>query len=220
MHKYYFYLLLILIVSSCAPSRFVVPLKKDQKAINVSLGGPLFKNFGPPIPIPLTTVAGGYGFRDDITGYAAIHPTALLYGTLMMDAGATKGWLKPDVFVPGLSSSVTANMALGLREGGFRLWPQLDVNAYWLYGKKSNVIYTGLSNWFELSGVKAHDETQERHWLPSILLGNTFAGNKINFTIEYKYILPGVESDKTVVEYVGFNGKGTNGLYFSITKKL
>ena len=53
---------------SCAPSRFVQPLEKDEKAITASLGGPLTQIPGvATIPIPHTNITYGQGITDKIT---------------------------------------------------------------------------------------------------------------------------------------------------------
>ena len=73
------------------------------------------------------------------------------------------------------------------------MWPQLDINAYWEYGKvraskqiktaadsvnanlKPSYFYVGMNNFFELSTLRVHDEAQPQHWIPSPHIGHVLA---------------------------------------------
>ena len=132
---------LLLLIIGCAPSRFVKTLDQGEMAVNGSLGGPLINLFGATIPIPYTTLGMGYGIKDDLTGFGAIHSTSLVFSTLQLDLGVTKRWMLPDStkkYIPGISSTLALNSMLDLKEGAFDLYPEIDVNAYWNYSKNKN----------------------------------------------------------------------------------
>ena len=69
---------LFLIISSCAPSRFVEPLKKGQHAVALDVGGPLIEFGGLIIPTPLSSISYGYGIDSTKTVLRKFH-LKLLY---------------------------------------------------------------------------------------------------------------------------------------------
>ncbi len=72
--------LITIYISSCAPACFVKPLADKQKAVNLSVGGPLFKYSDLVVPMPLLTATYGYGIDSTLTGFGALNITSALYG--------------------------------------------------------------------------------------------------------------------------------------------
>ena len=83
-------LLLISLLFSCAPARYVKPLEKKQHAATLSLGGPLIKYGTATIPIPFITANYGYGIDSTTTGFVSVNVTSALYGNFQLEVGATK----------------------------------------------------------------------------------------------------------------------------------
>ncbi len=218
VHPLFFLLLLLAI--SCAPSRFVKPLEKGQKAINVHLGGPLIGFAGTTIPIPFTSVTGGYGLKENLTVFASIHTTALAFRVFETDIGIVKQLMAQKGYAPAITITPVINMAFDGWEYNFKFWPQIDINAYWHYKQKRNFFYIGLGNWFELSTNKAHNEKQLVHWIYNPHLGHTFVRNKWDYNLEVKYLAPTTERTPNVVDYKGFGSTGAVGVYFSVTRKF
>ncbi|MCB9234376.1 MAG: hypothetical protein H6581_22170 [Bacteroidia bacterium] len=211
----------VIYLSSCAPARFVRPLEKGQSAVSGTFGGPLIGFGGLTIPIPFTTVGYGYGLKENLTLQGHLHTTSLLFGVVQMDAGATYGALKPSGWKPGLSVTPAFNFAASTWDGKAKIWPILDLNAYWEYGKEKNhYAYLGLSNWFELAGTKAHGEKVSQHWLPNIQAGNVFSRSKWDYILEIKYLAPGVQSQNLVVEYKSFGQTGAVGINIGFVRKF
>src|ERR1043165_524083 len=117
----------ISVLASCAPARFVKPLAKGEQALTASLGGPLIKFAGAPVPIPLTTICYGKGITDKITLFSAIHLTSALFGNAQAEAGMLcTAFEKKDVC--GVSFAPAVQMAYHPGDAGsFRIWPTLDV---------------------------------------------------------------------------------------------
>src|SRR6218665_1660418 len=133
----------LLLLFSCAPSRFVKPLEKKQSAAAFSFGGPLIQFSGAPIPIPFTTLAYGYGVSGNVTAYGSLHPTSLLFGNLQSDLGASIGLLNKPGF--GISVSPAVQLAYNLRnKTGWRGWPSADLNAYVHFRRKPSCLYGGI----------------------------------------------------------------------------
>lgn len=210
---------LLLLIAACAPSRFVEPLAKGETAISGSLGGPVFSNLGPPMPVPLTSAVVGHGFTENITGYAGMHFTSLGFGVVQTEWGAVFNLLSPDSNIAGLSGGLTANTAFDVFEGNFRLWPQVDINVRWPVGAKRNLFYAGASNWFEPRNTAYLDQPQKNKLVPAIQTGYIWRGEQWDIGVEAKWMGIGFTNQETVVEYVSFGNSGAVGLYVSLTRK-
>ena len=104
--------LMAALLYSCAPSRVVQPLKKGERTINASFGGPVINELGATFPIPLTTVTYAQGISDRATLFGSAHPTSLLFGTLQGELGAVYGLVMPDTakrLLPGISIAPVLN---------------------------------------------------------------------------------------------------------------
>ncbi len=214
------YIFIFSIATSCAPSRFVKPLGNDEQAVNLSLGGPVISYSDVPIPMPFLTATYGYGIDSTLTGFGALNLTSLFYGNVQAELGITKQLWAQKGNRPGVSISPVANIIYRNKDAK-KFFPQIDINAFWEYNQKRNFFYVGLSNWFELSGKRAFDQEQEKHWLVSPMLGQTFVRRKWNYTAEIKIIAPDVENNTSPVEYkTPLGKKGALGIYFGITRKF
>ena len=219
-----FFLLAILAVSSCAPSRFVEPLAKNESAISAEFGGPVVNLFGASFPTPLISVAYGRGISDNITVFGGLHATSAVFGVVQAEVGAVVGLLPHDSlnpFVPGISATPVLNIAFDGWEGQGRLWPQTDLNFYWNYGKRRSLIYTGFSNWYVLSQKRAHEEVQPNQVIWNPHLGHTLKGEKWDFNTEIKFIAPNKSNQEVVVDYAKVLGKsGAMGAYISVVRRF
>jgi len=227
-HNFLFTISSILVFASCSPARFVKPLDKGQTAVTVNIGGPLIDYSGTTIPVPLSSVAVGHGYTKDVTGFAGLHTTALLFGVLQADIGVVKELVKQKKLVPGISVSPVANIMFDKWDHRFSFFPQVDAHAYWNYLKKPHYAYVGLSNWFDLHNKLDNGEPQNYHWMPIIELGNTFVKRKWNYTLELKYIAPN-RRNISIVDYAGIGNPDTNtgtgqrgaiGFYIGVTRKF
>lgn len=213
-------LFLISSLFSCAPAHFVKPLQKKEQAANVSLGGPLIKYGTATVPIPFITANYGYGIDSTFTGFASINVTSALYGNFQMELGATKQLVKQHKYIPALSVTPIANIIYKNKEAK-KLYPQLAVNAFWEYGKRKNIIYIGIDNWFELASKRQYEIKQQNRWIFMPMIGHSFTGKKWNFNIEAKVIAPNLSNKKLVVDYVTpLNTKGAFGIYLGLTRKF
>lgn len=219
-----FTFIFVVFIWSCTPSRYIEPLKKDQNALQANIGGPLINYEKLVIPVPLTAVGYARGVTENITLNANLHTTALLFGVVMTDVGMVSNIYKADSsqkYTPSISINPVLNFGMDTWEGNAKLWPQININAYWHFGEKQHLIYAGIENWFELNSKKAHNQKQETHWIFNPFVGTTLKSKKLEYQIEVKMLAPNQENDKSVVEYTQIYGKkGATGLYFSIYKKF
>lgn len=219
-HRAAFLLLLLVILASCAPTHYPRPLKHGELAITGTLGGSIFDNFGYPLPVPNTTIGAGYGITPKLTGYASFYPTSAAFGVIQFDLGAVYGILEPKGWRPGVSVAPGLNLAGDVWESKFKLWPQLDANAYWNYGKHSNFVYAGLSSWYELAGKRAHGQDQPQFILPGFQIGHTLSGKRMDFTAEIKVNNMIKNNQDLTVSWWGLGHNGAMGIYFGLTKRF
>lgn len=213
-------LILASLFQNCAPSRYVKPLAKKQSAALFSFGGELIKYSNTPIPIPFTTMGYAYGLTDRITVYANLNSTSALFSNLQTDIGATiLLYEKTNKF--GFTVSPALQSAFNLRnKTGFRVWPSIDLNYFLHFKNKPSYLYVGLNSWIEFSKYRAHHEVQEHHLIPNFQLGYTRVRTKWQHQFEIKYLAIGVPNLPGVVEYIGINGKGTLGIFYSLIRKF
>jgi hypothetical protein len=242
--------LLLCGLMSCAPSRIVRPLKKGEDRWGANLGGPLIKFGGAVIPVPFTTISYARASTDNLTWFTALHTTSALFNNFQSEIGfcynlipQKKVKMFGDSVLFGLSINPVANVGLhinGERDiittkytvnnprstffSNLKLWPQLDVNAYFSYGKnKKNFFYIGLCNWFELNSPYMYNPIKNPNFVYfSPQLGNTWNDKKGIFsaTVELKYLAPNVSNQNKVVDYVRPGRNGAIGVFIGITKKI
>lgn len=218
MKKHYLTTLLLIAVS-CAPARYVQPIPAGHYDATVSLGGPLLTYSDMVIPMPLMSLAGGYGLTEKTTLFGGLHLTALAFEDIQLEAGGLYQLMPQEQYMPGISVSPSANVVLAMRDGAFRVWPALDLNFYWDY-YHGNLVYLSSSNWFELSGTRADGADQPHHVIANFELGHVFDGEHWQYATELKYIAAGIDNLPNPVDYHGISGKGTFGVYVGLTRKF
>ncbi len=212
MKKNYYWVILLLFtfIQSCAPSRFVEPLEKNEISVGGTFGGPVI-DFGGPIPMPITTVEVGYGLDTNLTVFGALHTSAAIFGNAQIDAGASYKFLDQKNLIPNLSVAPGFNFIFNFENRIAKFWPKLDLNAFWNYGQRTNYFYVGVNNYFELSKTMALDQEQISPWLFSPQFGHVFKGKQENWqlTTEFKLMGPNLDNSTAFVPYkslLGSNG--------------
>ena len=214
------FMLAFLALGSCAPMRFVKPLEKKQQAANISLGGELIKYNSLTIPVPFLTASYGYGIDSSLTGFASLNITSALFGNFHLGLGATKQLLKQKGYCPALSVAPAFDF-IYRNKNAAKFYPQLAVNAFWEYGKKNNLVYLGIDNWFELASKRAYGRKQENHWIFMPAVGHSFCGKKGSFNTEIRIIAPTLSNENLVVEYqTPLKTHGAFGVYIGYTRKF
>jgi hypothetical protein len=88
---------------ACGHGSKIRPTPRSEVAVEAALGGPLFKNAGPTIPLPLTTVGVSYGVADRLDVSAHLHPTVALFGVAGLDVGSSYLAVEQDGAVPAVT---------------------------------------------------------------------------------------------------------------------
>jgi hypothetical protein len=220
MRKIVFTGLVMFTVISCAPTRFVKPLAKKQQAVNLSLGGALISYSKLTIPMPFVTATYGYGVDSTLTAFGSLNITSLVYGNAQVELGITKQLFAQRGAWPGVSINPVANIIYRNKDAS-KVYPELDINAFWDHNHKRNFFYIGVSNWFELSGKRAYDQQQEHNWLFTPMIDETFVRQKWNYNIELKAIAPNIANNTSTVDYkTPFGTHGAFGIYIGCTRKF
>jgi hypothetical protein len=211
--------LTLIILSSCAPTRFVEPLPKGEQAVSGTFGGPMVHLFGAVIPMPFTSLTYGYGLDSNSTIFGSIHTTSLAFANIQNEFGWNHKLLPQNGYRPAVSFNVVANTLFATRDNAFKLWPEIDLNAYWKIRQK-NLFYVGVSNWFELSSLKAHQEAQTNHWLPNLQMGYRHSTDKRwTYFIECKALGITNNNEDIVVDYLKYGStNGALGFFLGISK--
>lgn len=225
-------------ISSCGSSRFIEPLRQGENAIAVELGGPLIKIPGSTVaPIPFTSITYGRGITNDLTIHGSWFSTAAVFGVAQIDAGATYGFWKSKDEKHGVSGMLGFNTALDVYEtkNSFKFWPQLNAHYYFKYNLKgqtqddlltngskvANLLYVGVSSWYELGRTKAHGQKQNTVVIPSFDIGHDLNWKRWTFKLEMKLIAPFTSNQNIVVDYKGITGKtGATGVYLGFIRKF
>jgi hypothetical protein len=226
----------LLALASCAPARFVEPLKRGQQVITGNFGGPVAKIPGiGAIPIPFTAIGYGRGLTDKTTVFGNLHTTSLAFGVGQTDIGVSQSIWKNDKM--GISAQGSMNILVDFYTGANRFWPQLDANYYLKYGKNSkpvqldalckvdskhyNFFYAGISNWFDPYKTESQGRPNAQFWIPSVQLGHQWIRPKWSYQAELKMLAPNQSNQNIVVNYPSLlNNRGAIGLYFGITYHL
>ncbi len=214
---------------SCAPARFVEPLKKGEEVIGGHFGGPLAKIPGiGAIPIPFSSVGYGRGLTDQTTVFGNLHLTSLAFGVGQFELGASQKLWSNDRM--GVSGQLNMNVLIDFYTAANRIWPQLDANYYFKYGLKSyrigeqrnyNFMYAGISNWFDFYGTESQGRPNEQLWIPSLQFGHQWIRPKWSYQAEVKILAPLESNENIVVPYPSMlQNRGATGLYFGITYRL
>lgn len=215
-----FLVIVLAAFQNCTPSRFVKPLAKNENVISANIGGPLIKFGNATIPIPFTSINYGRGITDKTTAFGSIHTTALLFGNIQTDIGICQSLYKNDSLKFGISINPAFNLVFDKWQKNFRAWPQLDINAYKHILKDKAFVYVGLTNWFELSSVRAHREPQTQRVLINPHMGITYTTKKWSYSIETKFLQMNRNNTPNIVDYIGINQKGAIGIYLNFARKF
>lgn len=221
MRVFFAVLMMAIVTMSCSTTRIVKPLAKKEVAVGFDFGGPIIDFAGAKIPIPFTSLSGAYGIDSAMTVWGGLHTTSLAFENLQVDAGIIRDIIPARGRIPGFSIAPVANMIVNLKQGDFRIYPELDLNVHWQYSlKRQHYMYFSLSNWFDPWAKRAHGEPNKGFYAPNLALGHTFVTNKMRYTLELRWLAPNASNRNLVVSYNGIGGQGSMAFYFGIYRKF
>lgn len=141
---------LVVITTACSTTHMARTIGEGNAAVVASLGGPVVELFGKPIPVPLSTLGGVYGIRDDLDVHGHLHPTMLAYDTFGADAGVTWQALDQRGGIPALAAGASLLFITDLSPTEANtdpgcatcVLPDLHLTASWLVGR--HLVYGGV----------------------------------------------------------------------------
>ncbi len=142
---------LVVAATACAPSHAGRTLGRGTLQIEGGLGGPIFTNFGAPIPVPNIPLGLRYGVtnRLDVQGHVNLLPL-VIGGFLTMDAGVTYALLRHSGR-EGFNLATSASLALltDFNSAG-RVFPFFDIAGGYTWRRAT--FFAGAEIWFDFWG--------------------------------------------------------------------
>ena len=205
---------LLCIMGACTTTRVVKPIEKNEVQIGLDAGGPYVNGS----MLPLTSLHMAYGMRDDLSFFAGVHGTALGFQTLQLDFGWCFQYREQEGLLPGMSINTVFNPMIGLRQGSFRLYPELSPNFYWEL-RDRHLLHVGMANWFDLTPGKI-EIGEGSLWHPGLQLGYRYQMKRFVLAAEYRLLNFNKE---LVIPQATVNtpiGMGGHGAYFTVNYRI
>ena len=145
----------LVLASGCAVSRGIAPLDRGESAVQVSVGGPFVEYAGAPIPLPISSVGYAYGVDGKTNLHSSLYLTQwVLFGVAGLDLGVARELLGADGARPRIMADATVYMFFGDHapegaEGGFRLFPDINITVGWDLGRWDHHVYLGIDSFFQ-----------------------------------------------------------------------
>jgi len=139
----------LLLAAGCGTVSAVRPLRREQSAVALSVGGPVAKVSGMDIPLPYAVLRYRYGVNDRFGLYAGGHLLQAALGNVVFDGGFSYHFVEQAGLVPavGASGGVVAFLKPG-SGGESAVFPQVDLTASWLAGGRS-LTYLGMQSMYQ-----------------------------------------------------------------------
>jgi hypothetical protein len=90
--KKIFIIFTLLLLVSCSPTRYVVPLTKKEKSISLSFGGPIIEDRGFVTTAPFLNFTYAKGKTKSLTYFGGFQMSYLIDGFYALEIGALKEW--------------------------------------------------------------------------------------------------------------------------------
>lgn len=197
----------ILILTSCAPTRYVVPLQRKEKAIGIAYGGPVIEDDGVVMPAPLVSFTYAKGKTNKLTYFGGLQLSPIFDGFYAGEIGALKEWKWWSKRKLGLTTNFVANVMTDNKDGGFNFFPQFDMNLYWHFKsdphyycdcpgdpKWKMFLYTGFQTHYNVVSDYEFTDPFKDDVLFSAHFGYSFGAGKWRLNTELKWIQPWVDN--------------------------
>lgn len=202
------YLIIVLFIVRCAPSRHVIPLGRHERAFSVSVGGPVLEKETATYPEPLVSLTYAYGKSKNGTRILGLHATAASEGFYIAEYGYLKEWWFNNKRNIGFTTNMVANVGLDRSDLEVSFYPQLDANLYWHYhgdphyycdcpsdGKFMMYIYAGLATYVRAYSKEKFKVPFNNDVLVAPHIGSNFGGKKWKLNAEVKWLQPWAKND-------------------------
>jgi hypothetical protein len=163
--------------AGCTSSHILRPLGRGNGVVHASLGGPMHLG----IPLPVLSVGGGYGVKDDLDLFAHADLSALAFGVVHVDHGfALHPLIRERGWVPTLTLGASLHLMTNFRSA--RAIPQLTLGAAWRI-RTRHLVYVGSDLGLSMG------EVFYALFAP-FLGGELRVGKRVGLSLEAKWIAP------------------------------
>ena len=213
----FFLILLLFFTISCATAGHVRPLAKGENRIGLSLGGPLMKNLG--FPLPAVSVSAGYlrGITEYYAAGGSLNLSGLLFGFLFIDSKHVFRFNRQRRALPACSGYAGLNFMTDFKTSAY-LFPELVVTASWQFAAK-HLFYTGLGTWIVFNKEGTEGLRYSDHIIPQFFCGADFRIRAWELMVEFKWLYPWKNNHYSTVDYIGMGKYGALAPYFSVARR-
>lgn len=194
--------------AACGHATKVRPTPKGQVEGSFEFGGPLGQVERINLPLPLSTVGAsvGMGERWDLHGH--LHPTALVFGVLGVDAGGDYLVLEEDGWRPALN--LTGRLYAFTNFSDFRAYSQVDATASYLLGGRF-LTYASVQALLQLAGGPP---------LLALAVGEEVQLGAWGLQAEIRWYEPGYNTVNVPTEWWSVGATGSLGIVIGVRRRF
>lgn len=186
---------------ACGHVTPVRPVPEGTLQPELSVGGPVARVGGTPLPVPLSTVGARYGLSERLDVGAHVHLTSLLFGVAGVDVGSTYLLLPQQQLVPALAVSGRLYGFGDLRSGP-RAYLEVTGSASTLLAERF-LTYVSATGLVQFAGGAP---------LWALSAGEEVRLGRFGLQAELRWYQPHVPTRFQVVEWNSVAGQGAWGL--------
>ena len=217
---------MLIIIANCSTTRQVRTLPAGSHKMDVSLGGPLFSNFGFIMPTPILSLSYQYGWHDKFTigGSAYLTPVFLGFGYFEVNTATELfkqtanhspwSWLPSATLIFNLPFTTDFYSSI-------EFFPELGTILSWRFGAPngdfSQIFYLGATGYFNFYGITLSTPSL---FLPALLVGHSFRFSDLHLNVEVKWQHFNQVNRYKAIRYVGIDELGALAIYLSLSYQL
>jgi hypothetical protein len=189
-------------LGGCTPAHAVRPLGRGHGVLEAALGGPLVRVSGNDVPMPILSLGGGYGLRDDTELTLHGDVTAGVFGVLHLEPGAAYHPIVREAgLIPTLTVAGSVHLLTNIEDT--LVAPHLTGAAAWRI-RRRHLIYLGVDTALALRG-------RDRLIVGPLVGGEARIG-RVGVSLEMKWLAPNYDVTPTAPDWLSPGGRG----YFAV----
>ena len=198
--------LLLISVAGCAVSNAGKTVGKGTVQLEGSIGGPLFKNLGPTIPIPNVPIGVRYGFTSRIDGQAHINILPIIMGGFaLVDVGVTMAaFQQREGAVLNLAFSLSGAIMTDMRSA-VRGTPIPGVTISRQFGRVIPFV-----------GFESYVDSGRPRLIGNLHGGVEFEWKQVSLQASAMWLDPGFDASESTLKYVSPNNSGAIGVLLGV----
>ncbi|MDD5306252.1 MAG: hypothetical protein PHU25_02915 [Deltaproteobacteria bacterium] len=198
--------ILVLAAAGCAPTHAGRTVGRGVLQAEGSLGGPLVRNLGPPIPVPNVPVGARYGLTDrlDVSGHVNLLPL-VAGGFLAMDGGLTLGLVRHKGRIgPNLATSAGFVLLTDF-DTAARVGPLVDMAASYTFDWLTPFV-----------GLEIIPDPRGGRVVTDVFAGLEADFGRTSVSLAGVWFHPSFDVSASPVEYVSLDNRGALGVLLGV----